>query len=202
MIFTQFSRGRDWLSWAVLAGLLAICGTAMRDVAMRPVRTVDRLGHADLLDWLSGRDLRGEFTTTKLRLARRLAEDLRQGYDWQQDLAALDRPRRELCAANARELVRVWLLERAERYAALTEPDRTAFVDEQLDDVLYWPVWQRRGSRDLAGLMPRNPALAVEQLDAWTGELQEHDRQRIHQFTGALYLRWLQRGIQFLPSGV
>jgi hypothetical protein len=202
MVFPQLSRGRDGLSLAVLAGLLTICGAAIRDVATRPVRPVDQLDHGQLLDWISLRDVRGEFTTTKLRLARRLAEDLRQGYDWQHDLAALDQQRRTRCADNVRELARVWLLERADRYAALAEPDRTAFVDEQLDDVLYWPIWQRGGRADFAGLMPRNPALAVQQIDAWSGQLEDHDRQRIQQFTGALYLRWLQRGFQFLPRGV
>lgn len=199
--FLKLPPWRDALALAALVGSLAVCGTAVRDAATRPVRFVDRLDHAQLVDWLATRDLHGEFTATKLRLARRLAEDLRQGYDWRNDVAEFDERRRERWGENLTELVRVWLLERADRYAALAEPDRTAFVDEQLDDLLYWPVWQRVGNRDLPGLLPRNPALAVQQVDAWTGGLQDNERQRIQHFTEALYLRWLQRGFQFFPGG-
>lgn len=194
-------RWRDGFSLLVLAGCLAVCAVAFRDAATRPLRFVDQLDHCQLLEWISTRDVRGEFTANKLRLARRVAEDLRQGYDWQAELAALDERHRQRCGENLRELARIWLLERADRYASLAEPDRTAFVDEQLDDLLYWPIWRRRGGPDLAGLMPRNPTLAVQQIDTWTGDLDAHQRQRIQQFAGALYFRWLHRGYQFLPSG-
>jgi hypothetical protein len=193
---------RDWLSLAVLVGLTAVCIVSLRDAANRPTRPVDQLSHEQLFEWLCERDLTGEFTHTKLRLARRLAEDFRQGHDWQHDLAGLDQQRRERLVHSFRELACAWLLERADRYASLGEPDRTAFIDQQLDDLLYWPVWQRRSTRDLAGLLPGNPALAVQQIDLWTDGVQAAQRQRIQQFTGALYLRWLQRGFQFLPSGV
>lgn len=195
------SRWRDPVSVLILAGCLAVCAAAVRDVALRPAQLVGELDHARLLERLSTSDVRGEFTSTKLRLARRVAEDLRQGYDWQIDLTALNAPRRERCVENLRELVRIWLLERADRYANLAEPDRTAFVDEQLDDVLYWPVWRRHRNYDLAGLMPRTPMLAVQHIDTWTGDLDVHQRQRIQQFAGALYFRWLQRGYPFLPGG-
>ena len=194
---------RDWLSLAVLGGLMFVCVVSFRDAATRPVRLVDRLDHEQLFEWLSHRDLRGEFTHTKLRLARRLAEDLRQGYDWQHDLAGLGQQGRDRLIHNLRELACTWLLDRADRYASLGEPDRTAFIDEQLDDLLYWPVWQRRSTRDLVGLLPSDPALAVQQqIDVWTDGVQAAQRQRIQQFTGALYMRWLQRGLQFLPGGV
>jgi hypothetical protein len=194
-------RWRDVFSLLVLAGCLAVCTGALRDAAMRPLRFVDQLDHAQLLEWMSARDVRGEFTANKLRLARRVAEDLRQGYDWHSELTALDVRHRERCYENLRELARIWLLERADRYASLSEPDRTAFVDEQLDDLLYWPVWKRRGGQDLGGLMPRNPTLAVQHIDTWAGDLDARQRQRIQHFAGALYFRWLQRGYQFLPSG-
>ncbi|HWB08128.1 MAG TPA: hypothetical protein VG826_02700 [Pirellulales bacterium] len=193
---------RDWLSLAVLAGLTAVCLGSLRDAATRPVRPVDQLDHEQLFEWLSRRDLSGEFTHTKLRLARRLAEDFRQGADWQHDLAGLDQQGRDRLLQNFRELACAWLLERADRYASLGEPDRTAFIDQQLDDLLYWPVWQRSSTRDLAGLLPGNPALPFQQIDHWTDGVQAAQRQRIQQFTGALYLRWLQRGFQFLPGGV
>lgn len=193
---------RDWLALGVLIGLGTVCAICVRDAAMRPERLADQLDHDQLLYWLSARDLSGELTHTKLRLARRLAEDFRQGYDWQHDLAQLDEARRERLSGNFRELIRTWLVERADRYSALGEPDRTAFIDEQLDDLLYWPVWQRPSTHDLAGLLPRNPALAVQQIDAWTDGFETAQRQRIQQFTGALYLRWLQRGFQFLSGGV
>jgi hypothetical protein len=193
---------RDWLALAAFVALAAICVASVRDVAMRPVRLVDDLDHDQLLDWLCTRDLAMELSATRLRLARRLAEDFRQGYDWQHDLAGLDATRRERCGANVRNLVGVWLLDRADRYAVLTEPDRTAFIDEQLDDLLYWPVWQRLPAHELAGLDLPNAAAAVQQMDAWTAGLDVSRRQRVQQFTGAVYLRWLQRGFQFLPSGV
>lgn len=196
------TRLRDVLALGVLAGLLLVCGAAARDAATRPVRFVDRLDHEQLVEWLSTRDLQVEFTSTRLRLARRLAEDLRQGYDWQDDIARLDEQRRQRWLENSKELVRVWLLERADRYAALAMSDRTDFVDEQLDDLLYWPIWQRRGHHDLHGLLPRNPALAVQQFHSWMGELPGSESQRIEQFTNALYLRWLQRGFhQIIPGG-
>jgi hypothetical protein len=199
----QGMRGiRDWLSLAILAGLTGVCGVSLRDAATRPVRLVDQLDHEQLFEWLSGRDLTVEFTHTKLRLARRLAEDFRQGYDWQHDLSRLDGQRRDRLIQNFRELACAWLLDRADRYVSLGEPDRTAFIDQQLDDLLYWPVWQRQRTRHLAGMLPANPALAVQQIDVWTGGVQAAERQRIQQFTNALYVRWLQRGLQFLPGGV
>jgi hypothetical protein len=195
------TRLRDLLALGVLAGLVAACGAAVRDAATRPVRFVDQLDHGQLVDCLSTRDLKVEFFATRLRLARRLAEDLRQGYDWQQDIARFDERRLQRWVENLKELVRVWLLERADRYTALAGSDRTEFVDEQLDDLLYWPIWQRRGNHDLAGLLPRNPTLAAQQIDSWMGDLQDNERQRIEQFTSALRLRSLQRGIQLLPGG-
>jgi hypothetical protein len=193
---------KDRLALAVLVALLAFCAACLRDMATRPVRLVDDLSHEELFDWLCTRDLATEFSATRLRLARRLAEDFRQGYDWQRELIRLDARRRDRCAANVRELVGVWLLDRADRYSALTEPDRTAFIDEQLDDLLYWPVWQQLPAQDLAGFNIQNAAVAVRQIDAITAGLDVSRRQRIQQFTGAAYLRWLQRGFQFIPGGV
>ena len=192
---------RNGLALAALIGLSGACGLAAYDVANRPVRLVDQLDHETLFHWLCSRDLASEFSSVKLRLARRVAEDFRQGYDWQQELAELDRDTRERAVNNLRELVPIWLLDRANRYTALAEPDRTAFVDEQLDDLIYWPFFQHRPAAELAQLVPANPAVAVQQVDAWTGRLDAVERQRIQQFTGALYLRWLQRGYLYLPGG-
>lgn len=192
---------RNGLALAALIGLSGACGLAGYEVATRPVRLLDQLDHAALFNWISNRDLAPEFGSVKLRLARRLAEDFRQGYDWQQELAQLDGPQRERAINNLRELVPIWLLDRANRYTALTEPDRTAFVDEQLDDLIYWPFFQHRPAAELAQLLPANPAMAVQQVDAWTGRLEAGERQRIQQFAGALYLRWLQRGYLSFPGG-
>lgn len=191
---------RNWLALGALMGLTSACALAAYDVAHRPVRLVDQLDHETLFNWLCTRDVAWEFSSVKLRLARRLAEDFRQGYDWQQELFPLDRSIRQLAVHNLRELVPIWLLDRADRYTALTEPDRTAFVDEQLDDLIYWPLWQRRPGAELAELLPQNPVLAVQQVDAWTDRLDAPQRQRVQQFTGALYMRWLQRGY-LLPGG-
>lgn len=201
MEFHSLFRWRDAVSVVVCLGCVALCATAARDLALRPTQFAVELNHAQLLQWLCERDVHGQFTSAKLRLARRVAEDLRQGYDWQRDLAELDEQLRRRCLENLRELARIWILERADRYASLSEPDRTAFVDEQLDDVLYWPVWRRHADARLAAFMPRTPTLAVQQIDSWTGALDAHQRQRIQQFAGALYFRWLQRGYQFLPGG-
>lgn len=192
---------RNWLALAALVILASACALATYDVATRPVRLVDRLDHEALFSWLCTRDLAGERGSVKLRLARRLAEDFRQGYYWQRELAGLDRTGRGRAIANLRVLVPIWLLDRADRYAVLSEPDRTAFVDEQLDDLLYWPLWQRRPADELAGLLPTNPALAIQQIDGWTAGLATAQRQRIQQFTGALYLRWLERGYFYLLGG-
>lgn len=193
---------RNGISRGALIALLAVCGLALRDAVSRPVRPVDQFNHGQLIDWLSRIDVANEFSHTKLRLARRLAEDLRQGYDWQQDLAGLNEGQRERFASNFRELACVWLLDRADQYASLSEPDRTTFIDEQLDDLIYWPVWQQQRHRDLVGLLPHTPLLAVQKLDFWTDGVGTVERQRIQQFTGALYMRWQQRGFQFLPGGV
>jgi hypothetical protein len=193
---------RNWISLGVLIALVSICGVALRDAVSRPVRPVDQFTHQQLIDWLSRFDVSKEFSHTKLRLARRLAEDLRQGYDWQQDLAGLDAGQRDQFAGNFRELACIWLLDRADRFAALSQADRTTFIDEQLDDLVYWPVWQQERRHDLIGLLPHNPALAMQQLDSWTEGVGAVERQRIQQFADALRMRWLQRGFHFLPGGV
>lgn len=193
---------RNWVSLGVLIALVSVCGAALRDAVSRPVRPVDQFNHQQLIDWLSRFDVASEFRDTKLRLARRLAEDLRQGYDWQQDLAGLDAGQRDRFAGNFRELATVWLLDRADRYASLNQTDRTTFIDEQLDDLIYWPVWQQERQRDLIGLLPHTPGLAVQQIHFWTDSVGSVERQRIEEFTGALFMRWQQRGFQFLPGGV
>lgn len=193
---------RNWLSAGVLAALVAACSAAVYDSATRPVRLVDQLDHEQLLTWLAMGDLSSEYVHIKVRLARRLAEDFRQGYDWDQDLADLDTDRRGRFAANFRELVGVWLLDRADRYVSLADQDRTAFIDEQLDDVLYWPIWQQRRTRNLERLLPQNPAVAVHQIDGWIDGFEPPQRHRIQQFKEALYFRWLQRGLPFRPGGV
>ena len=185
---------RNLLSFGALVGLSAISLTAIAQAWLAPARPGRDLGRGQLIEWLVSRDLGEELTATRLRLARRLAEDLRQGNDWHEAIAPLDDAARGRLRDNVRELARVWLVDRAEAYFNLPEPYRADFLDEQLDDVMAWPMFHERRPVGLLADLPREASSAVRELEAWASALSPAESQQVRQFLGALYVRWLRRG--------
>lgn len=190
---------RNLLSFVALVALSALSLTAIAQAWLVPLRTGRDLGRGQVIGWLVSRDLGQESTPARLRLARQLAEDLREGNDWTEAIAPLDAAARGRLRDNVRELARVWLVDRATAYFAVPEPYRADFLDEQLDDIMDWPIFHEGQSVGLLAGLPRDANSAVRELEAWASALSPAESQQVRQFLGALYVRWLRRG--FDPFG-
>jgi hypothetical protein len=193
---------RDLSSGCALAALSAISMTAIAQAWLAPSRLAHALDRDELMERLAGREVRQELTATRLRLARMLAEDLRQGNDWRTVIDRLDDAGRGRLRDNVRELARAWLVDRANVCFSLPEQQRADFLDEQLDDVTTWRAFREREPVGPLANLPRDANGAVRELESWTNELPPAESQRVRQFLGALYVRWLRRGFQrFAPGG-
>lgn len=192
---------RNLLSLVALVALSAISLTAIAQAWLSPSRPGREFNRDQLIGWLVSRDVGQESTPARLRLARRLAEDLRQGNDWSEAIARLDDAGRGRVRDNVRTLASAWLVDRADTYFSLPERQRADVLDELLDDVTGWPIFHRRQPVGLLGDLPRDANSAVRELEAWANALGPAESQRVRQFLGALYVRWLRRGFQpFGPS--
>lgn len=192
---------RNLLSLVALVALSAISLTAIAQAWLSPARPGREFDRDKLIEWLVSRDVGQESTPARLRLARRLAEDLRQGNDWSEAIARLDDAGRGRVRDNVRTLASAWLVDRADTYFSLPERQRADVLDELLDDVTGWPIFHQRQPVGLLGDLPRDANSAVRELEAWANALGPAESQRVRQFLGALYVRWLRRGFQpFGPS--
>lgn len=192
---------RNLLSLVVLLGLTGVCVASIYQAFASRAATARQLDRQQLTAWLLGRDISRELRATRLRLARRLIEDLREGHDWQSEWAAAAPDHRDRLRKNLRELAGVWIVIQADRFARLPEADRPGFLDDQLSDLMSWPVFANDSvSGERLGLAS-NTGTAVREFEAWSSGLPPDENQRVRQLLSALYVRWLQQGFQrFLPN--
>ncbi|HVX62042.1 MAG TPA: hypothetical protein VHC19_15600 [Pirellulales bacterium] len=185
------------LALVALGGISLAAGAQAIWIECSSRRTFDR---AELVAWLTERDLASVPRAVKLRLARQFEQDFAAGHDWKLELSQLDDARRERLVNNYAELSQAWFLDKVDRYFALQEPARTEYLDSQIDAISRWPVFDQgefqRGpllrSADLSRQLPR--------LQARFTTLRPDEQQRVQQFVGAVYLRWLARGFrQLIP---
>ena len=157
-----------------------------------------KLDRGQLTDWLLSRDVTKELRAIRLRLARRLIEDLREGHDWPSEVRGLPPEERDRLRKNLRDLAGVWLVSQSDQYARLPEADRGAFLDDQLKDLTSLPVFAGGDGLSLAA----NAGAAVHEFEDWARDLPPDEDQRLRQLLSALSVRWLQQGFQrFLPGG-
>lgn len=193
---------RDLLSFGMLLALTGACGASIYQAFASRAATARQLDRQQLTAWLLARDVSRELRATRLRLARRLIEDLREGHDWQSEWAAAPPADRDRLLKNVRELAGVWIVIQADRFARLPEADRADFLDHQLSDLMSWPIFAKGpASSDGLGLAA-NTGIAVREFETWSSNLPPEENQRVRQLLSALYVRWLQQGFQrFLPDG-
>lgn len=193
---------RDLLSLAVLLALTGVCAASMYQAFASRAATARKLDRRQLTAWLLERDVRREIRATRLRLARRLIEDLREGHDWQSEWVAAPQPDRDRLLKNLHELAGVWIMTQADRFARLPEADRPAFLDDQLSDLMSWPVFNNNSAPGERLGLPSNTGMAVREFETWSSGLPPDESQRVRQLLSALYVRWLQQGFQrFRPDG-
>lgn len=192
---------RDLVSLIVLLALTGVCAASFYQAFASHAARADQLDREQLTAWLLERDVSQELRPTRLRLARRLIEDLRAGHDWQVEIQAAPPAERDRLMNNLRELAGTWLTSQADRYARLPEDDRPDFLDDQLRDLTSWPVFAK-GRASARGLgLAANAGAAVHEFEAWASGLPPEQSQRVRQLLSALYVRWLQQGFQqFLPE--
>lgn len=188
---------RDVLSFIVLLALTGICAASFYQAWVSRTASAEKLDRAQLTAWLLSRDVTKELRAVRLRLARRLIEDLREGHDWSSEAQGLPPDERDRLRKNLRDLAGVWLVSQADQYARLPEADRGAFLDDRLKDLTSMPVFAGGEGLNLAA----NAGAAVHEFEDWARDLPPDEDQRLRQLLSALYVRWLQQGFQrFLPG--
>jgi len=185
-----------------LFALTGVCAASIYQAFAARAATARQLDRPRLTAWLMTRDVSRELRATRLRLARRLMEDLRAGHDWRNELSAAAPAERDRLLKNVRDLAGVWIVSQADRFARLPEAERADFLDEQLSDLMSWPVFAK-GPAPGDGLgLAANAGMAVREFEAGSSDLPTEESQRVRQLLSALYVRWLQQGFQrFLPDG-
>lgn len=188
---------RDCLSFIVLLALTGVCAASFYQAWVSRTASAQKLDRGQLTSWLLTRDVTKELRAVRLRLARRLMEDLREGHDWPSEAQALPPDERDRLRKNLRDLAGVWLVSQADQYARLPEADRGAFLDDRLNDLTSLPVFAGGEGLSLAA----SAGAAVHEFEEWARGLPPDEDQRLRQLLSALYVRWLQQGFQrFLPG--
>ena len=193
----MFSR-RDFVSalaLIVLSGISLAAAAQAYFFGWAADRAIDR---GELLGRLSSPQFASLPRSAKLRLARRFEQEMAAGGDWRNALGELDPAKRAQFQQNLAELSQVWLIDKVDRYYELREPERTAFIDNQIDSLARWPLVDAGDDFNAGG----DPSRILAQLQGRYGQLKPDEQRRIQQFIGAVYMRWLARGFrQLLPLG-
>ncbi len=156
-----------------------------------------------LLQWLVARDLGGESPATREVLVCRLDEEFRSGIDWEATGKRLDGDQRKRVCENVLLLMGPWLKQKTDRYFALPETERTAFLDETVDSIAMWRGVEsfrpdpsannanRESNTRVGGL----PATLLNRADEYDGRANPARRQQIDRFVQAVQARWLMRSL-------
>jgi hypothetical protein len=193
-------RRRDLLSALALILLSAISLAAAAQALLRVWATRHEMDRAELVAWMTERDVSSLPRAIRLRLARRFEQDFAAGHDWKQELSQLDGPQRQRLGENYFELSQTWFLEKVDRYYELPEPRRTDYVDSQIDGISRWPVLEKEGLQSGSLLWNADPGRYLPRLQSRFKHLKPDEQQRVQQFVGAVYMRWLTKGFrQLIP---
>lgn len=193
-------RRRDLLSAGALILLSAISLAAAAQALLRVWATGHEMDRAELVAWMTERDVSSLPRAIRLRLARRFEQDFAAGHDWKQELSRLDGPQRQRLGENYFELSQTWFLEKVDRYYELPELRRTDYVDSQIDAISRWPVLEKAGLQSGSLLWNADPGRYLPRLQSRFKHLKPDEQQRVQQFVGAVYMRWLTKGFrQLLP---
>jgi hypothetical protein len=122
------------LTLLISAMAVTACGGAayLYVTRMPDLETADIRG---LLRWLVTCDLARESTHTQEQLLARLEEQLLQGVQLDASHDQLTIPQRQQLLDNADLLGRLWFLKQVDRYAALSTPQKSTFLDRQIDQL-------------------------------------------------------------------
>jgi len=157
----------------------------------------------DLLRWLVARDLGAESMETRRVLARRLEEEFGTGIDWEGTGQQLDESQRQQLWNNVLLLLEPWLMDKTNRYFAISAAERPAFLDRLIDMI---GVWRGIDSlcpqpSDSTGQQGGLLAVLLEQTEQWKQQADPQRSQQIGQFMLAIQSRWLMRSLRRLTSG-
>lgn len=196
----MYSR-RDIVSALALAILSSISLAAATQAYLFGWSTGHALDRAELFDWLTNRELGSLPRAMKLRLARQFEQDFVSGGDWRQEVDQLDPAQHARFLKNYGELSQTWLLDKVDRYYELREPQRTEYIDSQIDSISRWPMLNQKGNPLFdSQLFGGDPSRNLAQLQRRFQQLKPAEQRRVQQFMGAVYMRWLARGFrQLIP---
>lgn len=190
---------RDALSALALATLGGISLAAAAQAIWIECSSRQDIDRAELVEWLTERDLASAPRAVKLKLARHFERDFAAGNDWKQELSQLDEERLARLSENYTELSQGWFLDKVNRYFDLQEPERTEYVDSQIDNISHWPLLEQGEFQ--SGKLPWSSVdfnRHLPKLQTRFTRLKPEEQQRVQQFLGAVYLRWLARGFRQL----
>lgn len=192
---------KNWLSAIALIGLLGITFLAAAQSVWQSGRG-GQTSTQELLAALSTADMARLPRSRRLQLARQLERDTAQGVDWLREAESQPLDARNRFLDNLGLLMRTALMAKVDRYFALPESERNAYLDEQVENVLRWPIVERT-ARGFDGEPTGTPTLeqSIKQLQSWQNELSPEDRRRLTEFAGAAYRRWLTRKLRPLAPG-
>lgn len=134
-------------------------------------------------------DMADEPPERQLELAEQFEASVDRGVDWRAQLEALDRRQRRRAERNLAQLGKTWLLAKVDRYYALPQEDRAAYLDAEIERMLdratrFGDDAGRRGAiRGFNGLRLR------EMYEQWRDEADFGQQLRVAGFMQALMQR-------------
>jgi hypothetical protein len=151
---------------------------------------------AQLLLWLVGRDLEQEPFELRVRLLRRLEQDMPQDLNPERARRWLTEARRAQLERNIAALVEPWFFDKMERYFALPRRERTAYVDQVIDRLAALRGLKAAAEPQERGVrQPRVVQVFMTQVAEWQKRADPKQRAEIREFLFALQTRWVARGL-------
>lgn len=134
---------RDLLTLLILCSLvgLSVAATVQAIRTGLPTPAEDR--HEELRRSLTAGRVNELPLEYQRVLLRQLEGELRNGVDWQQELAATPPRKRQLTTDNLADLASLWLDERMDEYFSIPDQlDRDEYLDQEIERILRWKTVQ------------------------------------------------------------
>jgi hypothetical protein len=182
--------------------LVALCAATIGGAFFLYAKRLPSPQSADirgLLRWLVTRDLSQESDDTQEQLLARLERELAHGLELGDARDRLTDQQREQLKSNADLLGQRWFLKQVDRYSAIADHDKSAFVDQQIEEVQKSGIAKALSAiaGDRTSGQPKNSwAGLLERITRWIAKLEPTNQAKAQEFVAAVEGNLLMRTLR------